>query len=42
MSGEILTLECKSKTFYEVTVSNNWKWLDAQVTHKQVNTDARD
>ena len=29
------------KTFYEETVSNILKWLDAQATHKQVNTDAR-
>ena len=29
------------KTFYEDTVSNILKWLDAQATHKQVNADAR-
>ena len=28
-------------TFYRDTVSNILKWLDAQATHKQVNTDAR-
>ena len=28
------------RTFYEDTVSNIRNWFDAQVTHKQVNTDA--